>query len=78
MSPDSLYRLQVQVSIYYARQISAHLSQIQTCLCVVIGPGFDSTSPDFIRSSASHPVGPHGRLAQKTVNRAPVLGAGEI
>ena len=41
------------------------ISQIQTCLCVVVGPGFISTSPAFIRSSASHPVGPHGRLAQK-------------
>ena len=26
------------------------------------------TSPDFIRSSASHPAGPHGRLAPKRVN----------
>ena len=43
--------------------------QIQTRLCDVVGPGFVSTSPVFMRSSASQPSGPHGRLAQKTVNR---------
>ena len=43
------------------------ISQIQTC--VFVGPGFVSTSPAFMRSSASHPAGPHGRLAQKTVHR---------
>ena len=37
----------------------------------VVGPGLVSTSPAFVRSSASHPEGPHGRLAQKTVYRAP-------
>ena len=42
--------------------------QIQTCLCVVVGPEFVSTSHTFMRSSASQPVGPHDRLAQKTVN----------
>ena len=52
------------------------ISHIQTCLCVVVGPGFVSTSPAFMRSSASHPAGPHGRLAQKTVNQAPLMGAG--
>ena len=31
-----------------------HISQIQTCLCVVIGTGFVSTSPAFMRSNASH------------------------
>ena len=31
------------------------ISQIQTCLCVVVGPGFVSTSPTLIRGSASHP-----------------------
>ena len=39
--------------------------QNQTCLYVVIGPGFVSTSPAFMRSSASHPAGPHGQLAKK-------------
>ena len=41
------------------------ISQIQTCMCVVVGPGFVSTSPAFMRDSASHPAGPHGRLAPK-------------
>ena len=36
--------------------------QIQTCLCVVVRPGFVSTSPAFMRSGASHPADPHGRL----------------
>ena len=38
------------------------ISQIQTCLCVVIGPGFVSTSPAFIR------------LAKNPVNRTPISG----
>ena len=78
MSPDSLCRWQVQVSIYCAGRLHAHLgctqcsillhlidicflpciclwqiSQIQTRLCVVVGPGFVSTSPSFMRSSGS-------------------------
>ena len=90
MIPDSLCRWQVQVSVYCARRIPAHLrytqcsillhlnyicflpciclwkiSQIQTCLCVVVGPGFVSTSHTFMRSSASHPVGP---VCQRAAN----------
>ena len=37
-----------------------------TCLCVVVGPGFVSVSPAFMRSSASHSAGPHGRLVLDT------------
>ena len=44
--------------------------QIQTRLFEVVGPGLVSTSPAFVMRSASHPAGPHGRLAQKKVNRA--------
>ena len=90
MSPDSLCRWQVQVSVFCAGRIPAylrctqcsillhlidicflpciclcHISQIQNCWCVVVGPGFVSTSPTFMRSSVSHPAGPHGRLAKK-------------
>ena len=36
------------------------ISQIQTCLRVVVGPRLVSTSPAFMRSIASHPAGPHG------------------
>ena len=43
------------------------ISQIQTCLRVLVGPGLVSTSPAFMRSIASHPAGPLGRLAQKKV-----------
>ena len=50
------------------------VSQIQTCLRV--GPRLVSTSPTFMRSSASHPAGPHGRLSPKTVNRALNTGGG--
>ena len=32
----------------------------------------------FLRSSASHPAGPHGRLAQTTINRAPITGGGRF
>ena len=45
------------------------ISQIQSFLFKVVGPGLVSTSPAFVSSSASHPAGPHGRHAQKTVNR---------
>ena len=45
---------------------------------LVVGPGLVSTSPAFVSSSASHPAGPHGRHAQKTVNRAPIAGGGEV
>ena len=90
MSLDSLCRWQVQVSVYCAWRIPAHLmctqcsillhlmdicfltciclwqiSQIQTCLFKVIGPGLVSTSPAFVKSSASHPAGQHGRHAKK-------------
>ena len=40
------------------------ISQIQTCLCVFVGPGFVSTSPAFMRSSASHPAGMYGRFVK--------------
>ena len=50
------------------------ISQIQTFLCRVVGPGLVSTSPAFVSNSVSHPAGPHGRHAQKTVNRAPIAG----
>ena len=98
MSLDSLCRWQVQVSVYCAWRIPAHLRCTQcsillhlmdicflTCICLwqishiqtrlfsVVGPGLVSTSPAFVSSSASHPAGPH---AQKTVNRAPIAGAG--
>ena len=52
------------------------LSQIQTCLCVVVGPGLVSTSPAFMRSIVSHPSGPHGRLTKKNGNRTPIAGGG--
>ena len=57
---------------------SAQISQIQTFLFKVVGPGLVSTSPAFVCSSASHPAGPHGRHAQKTVNRAPIAGVGRF
>ena len=103
MSLDSLCRWQVQVSVYCAWRIPAHLrciqcsillhlmdicfltciclwqiSQIQTFLFKVVGPGLVSTSPAFVSSNASHPAGSHGRHAQKTVNRAPIAGGGEV
>ena len=53
------------------------LSQIHTCLCVVVGPGLVSTSPDFMRSINSHPAGPHGRLAQNG-NRSHIAGAAGV
>ena len=46
-----------------------YISQIQTFLGVVVGPGFASTSPAIIVSCASHPVGRMAGLPKKTVNR---------
>ena len=40
------------------------ISQIQTRLFNVVGPGLISTSPAIVSSSASHPAGPHGRHAK--------------
>ena len=37
------------------------ISQIQTFLFKVVGPGLVSTSPAFVSNSASHAAGPHGR-----------------
>ena len=47
------------------------ISQIQTFLFKVVGPGFVSTSPSFVSSSARHPVGPYGRHAQKNCKSIP-------
>ena len=44
------------------------ISQIQTFLFKVVGPGLVSTSPAFVSSSASYPVGPHGRHAQNGIS----------
>ena len=96
MSLDSLCRWQVQVSVYCAWQIPAHLrctqcsillhlmdicfltciclwqiSQIQTFLFKVVGPGLVSTSPAFVSSSASYPAGSHGRHDQKNGKSGP-------
>ena len=90
MRLDSLCRWQVQVSVYCAWRIPAHLrctqcsillhlmdicfltciclwqiSQIQTFLFKVVGPGLVSTSPAFVSNSVSHPEGPHDRHATK-------------
>ena len=99
VSLDYLCWWQVQVSVYCARRIPAHLmctqcsillhfidicfltyicmwqiSQIQTCLRVVVGSGLVSRSLAFRGSIASHPMGPHGRLAQKEVIGPPLRG----
>ena len=50
--------------MYCAWRISALLR------CDVVGPGLVSTSPAFVRSSASHPSGQHDRLAQKKLMKA--------
>ena len=50
------------------------ISQIQTWLCAVVRPGLVSILPAFMRSSASRPAGTHGRLVQKTLNRASIYG----
>ena len=47
--------------------------------CGVGGEGGEwMTSAAFVGNSARHLAGPHGRHAQKTVNRAPIAGGGEV
>ena len=48
------------IAIYFILCICLwQISKIQTCVCVVVGPGFVSTSPTSMGSRASHPAGPH-------------------
>ena len=42
------------------------ISQIQTFLFKVVGPGLVSTSPACVSSSASHPAGPHAQKYGKS------------
>ena len=44
----------------------------------VVGPGLVSTSPAFVRSSASHPAGPHGQLAPKNGYWGSIAGGGKV
>ena len=54
------------------------VSAVGECLFVcVVGPGFDSTYPAFVRRRASQAEGRDGLLAQKR-NRAPISGAGVV
>ena len=53
------------------------ISQIQTCLRVVVGPGLVSTSPAFMRSIAIQRVRMAG-LPKKMVIGPPLLGAGGV
>ena len=48
------------------------ISEIQTFLCVVAGPGLVSKSPAFMMNIASHLAGLHGRLALTNGNRSPI------
>ena len=45
---------------------------------MIAGPGLFSTSPAFMRSSASHLAGPYGRPSPKTINREPLTGEGGV
>ena len=49
-----------------------HMTGMCLFVCVV-GPGFDLTSPAFVRSRASHAAGSDGRLTKKR-NPAPISG----
>ena len=48
------------------------------CLFVcVVGPGFDSSSPAFVRNRASQAAGSDGRLSQKNGIGPPSMGGGK-
>ena len=55
-----------------------HISQVQTCLCVVVGPGFVSTSPAFMRSNASNTAVPHGPLPKNGTSGHHFWGGGGV
>ena len=91
VSLNSLYRCQVQVSVYCASRIPAH--HRCTCFTLLISASYRVFVYFRYRKSIFlcvcccrtwiciditrlYPAGPHGRLAQKTVNRAPIAGAG--
>ena len=63
---------------YLLPNLYLSVAEIQTCLCVVVGHRLVSTSPAFMRSIASHPAGPHGRLAKQTVIEPLLLGMGGV
>ena len=46
--------------------------------CVVVGPGFVSTSPVFMMSSANHPAGPHGWFNKKNGKSGPHYWGREV
>ena len=85
MSLDSLCRWQVQVSVYCAWGIPAHLRCTQcsillhlmdicflTCICLwQISQIQTCLLPAFVSSSANHPAGPHGRHVKKTGKSGP-------
>ena len=97
LSLNSLCRWQVQVSVYCAWRIPAHLrftqcsillhlidicfllciclwqiSQIQTCLCVFVGPEFFYEEQRQSSNASAWPVWP------KMVNRDPIAGGGRV
>ena len=55
----------LSISASYHVFVLGRYRKIQTCLCVVVGPGFVSTSPDCMRSNAGHA----DQSCQITVNR---------
>ena len=58
-NPVAPYRYRFPTMYLYMAAIANPL------VCVLfVGHGFVSTSSTFMRSSTSHPVGPHGRLAK--------------
>ena len=71
VSLDYLCLWQVHVSVdlidicFLTYIFLCQISQILTCVCVIVGPGLVSTSSAFMRSISSHQAGPHGRFAQK-------------
>ena len=51
---------------------------IQPCLRLVVGPGFVSTCPAFMRSGVNHPAGPHGRIVKNCKSGLQLLGVGVL
>ena len=58
--------------------IGTHNGKVMYFGCAYFRGELVSTSPAFMRSSASHPTGSHGRLAPKTRNRTHIRGGGGV
>ena len=72
LNPVAPYRYLLQ-NMYFSVVDKANLTFLGV---LVVEFGLVSTSLAFMRNSASHPAGPHGRLSPKNGEWGPIAGGG--